>query len=290
MKLFTFVTLTFLLSGSALAAPKTAAFHARVYEIYNFHPRDLNQAAQAEKSKQLDTFWHDVKSSGAEGLVNLRDELSREDSPPFFSYDGAKLLLSISKTHDDRILALTAIARSDLRDLQQNDYFYTVHSFAVDEFDTSEAAMKILTDDKFRFFVPQHSLTLTQEMCLLFLLGPIKDSYYLSKAESRLFNVKTSVTAKKSLLTLLGYTVTKQGDAALARFAADNSQPAEARDYANKIVAAVKSMGSTAAAGKALKSYGELKAEQRKDFGRVSDEALYDVQDVQVQLRQIGAQ
>jgi len=213
-------------STSAYAADPSlnqVPFHNRVIAIYSFLPRNLDKLAQEAKSKEMDVFWEEVKRSGSSGLADLRKELSRPDLPVFFNYDGAKLLLSLSKSRDDRGLALAAISRSDLQNIQWNDYFFTVHLLAMDGLDSSDAALNILTEDKYQVVVPQHALTLNQEMCLLYLLMPTNETFYLEKVEKRLFEVK-SVTAQKSLLTLLGYSVTLQGDAAIERFASDPRQ------------------------------------------------------------------
>jgi len=277
----------------ALAMPGHAgttdprSFHEQVDALYSFSPRTLKDANLKTKSKELDAFWSSVKDNGQTGLEELRKELARSDSSPFFSYDGAKLLLSLSKTKEDRALALTSMNRTDIRDLQRTDYFLTIHSFAVEEFDTSVAAFKILEDEQFKVFIPQHSLTLEQEMCLLFLLLPTKESFYLEKAERRLFAEK-SVTAQKSLLTLLGYTVTKKGDDAIARFAAATDKPTESRDYATVILKATKEMQSAAVLGLSTSTYSSLKDQQRKLFGRVSDEALYESERSRIKIRRKG--
>lgn len=264
------------------------SFHDRVMAVYNFLPRNLDNSALEVKSKELDAFWEEVKSRGTGGLADLRRELARNDLPVFFNYDGAKLLLSLSKSNQDRALALAAISRTELRDIQWADYFHTVHSLAVDGFDSSDAALKILGEDKFQVIVPQHALTLNQEMCLLYLLMPTNEQFYLDKTELRLFEEK-SVRAQKSLLTLLGYSVTLRSDAAIARFGSDPKQSDEARAYANRIIAATKSMNCRAIPGLSLSSYDSLKDEQRKLFGHVSDEALYDMRRVQLKLRCKGA-
>jgi hypothetical protein len=264
------------------------SFHERVLAVYGFLPRNLDKSALEVKSKELDTFWEEVKRRGPAGLADLRKELARNDLPVFFNYDGAKLLLSLSKSRQDRALALAAISRTELRDIQWTDYFYTVHSLAVDGLDSSDAALKILGEDKYQVIVPQHALTLDQEMCLLYLLMPTNELFYLEKVERRLFEEKR-VRAEKSLLTLLGYSVTLRGDAAIARFASDPKQPDEARNHAAKIISATKSMGCGSIVGLSFSSYASLKEEQCKFFGRVSDEALYDIRRVQLKLRRKGA-
>jgi plasmid stabilization system protein ParE len=197
--------------------------------------------------------------------------------------------LSLSKTRPDEIIALAAISRADLRDLQSTDFFLTVHAMSVDGLDTTAAAFKILTDDRFQAFIPQHSLTLNQEMCLTFLLLPTDETFYLNAAESRLFQ-EQSVAAQKSLMTLLANTVTKQGDAAIARFVADTHQPAEARAYARTILDATQKMASMPLLCLSLESYAELKTEQRQLLARVSDEALDHWDRLRIKVRHRGPQ
>jgi plasmid stabilization system protein ParE len=91
------------------------------------------------------------------------------------------------------------------------------------------------------------------------------------------------------LLSVLGDTVTKQGDAAIARFAIDASQPEEARAYARNIMDATKRMSDLPLAGISTKSYDALKAEQRQLFSRVSDEALSDWYHLRLKIRHKGA-
>src|SRR5262245_40500591 len=99
------------------------SFHDQVVATYNFLPRNLDPKAINAKSKKLDAFWAQVKDRGPQGLEELRTELRRTDAPVFFNYDGAKLLLSLSKTREDQGMALTAINRAELRDIQWDDYF-----------------------------------------------------------------------------------------------------------------------------------------------------------------------
>jgi hypothetical protein len=124
-------------------------------------------------------------------------------------------------------------------------------------------------------------------MCLLYLLLPTKESFYLDKAQSRLFAEK-SVAAQKSLLTLLGSTVTTAGDQAIARFAEATDQPAESRDYARAIMKATKELHSGSILGLSMSSYESLKEEQRKLFERVSDEALTEWEQQRVKIRRKG--
>jgi hypothetical protein len=284
-----FISVGFLLLSRQLVAAEMASFHERVLATYNFAPHSLTKEEISAKSKILDTFWTEVKANQATDLPVLREELARPDAPAFFEYDGAKLLLSLSKLRADESIALSAISHADLADLQPTDYFLTVHAMSVDGLDTTTAALKILGDDKFQAYIPQHALTLDQEMCLAYLLLPTDERFYLAAIEQRLFQEK-SVVAQKSLLSVLGDTATKQGDAAIARFVADASQSEEARAYARTIMEATKKMTDLPLVGISTKSYEALKAEQRQLFARVSDEALSDWYYLRLKIRHMGPQ
>jgi hypothetical protein len=280
---------TFLLLAQPLLAAEMASFHERVLATYDFAPHSLTKEARSAKSTILDAFWTDVKANQTADLPLLRDELARSDAPAFFEYDGAKLLLSLSKLRTDESIALSAISHADLADLQLTDYFLTVHAMSVEGLNTTTAALKILEDDKFQAYIPQHALTLNQEMCLTYLLLPTEERFYLAPVEQRLFREK-SVVAQKSLLSVLGDTATKQGDAAIARFAADASQPEEARAFARSIMEAAKKMTELPLVGMSTKSYAALKSEQRQLFARVSDEALSDWYNLRLKIRHKGPQ
>jgi hypothetical protein len=279
-----FISIGFLLFSQRLAAAEISSFHERVLATYNFAPHSLTKEEISAKSKKLDTFWTDVKANQVTDLPALREELARPDAPAYFEYDGAKLLLSLSKLRSDESIALSAINHANLADLQFTDYFLTVHAMSVDGLDTTTAALKILEDDKFQAYIPQHALTLDQEMCLTYLLLPTEERFYLAAVEQRLFQEK-SIVAQKSLLSVLGDTATKQGDAAIARFATDASQPEVARAYARTIMEATKKMTDLPLAGFSTKSYESLKTEQRELFARVSDEALSDWYHLRLKIR-----
>jgi hypothetical protein len=168
-----------------------------------------------------------------------------------------------------------------------DDYLFTVHDFAVHELDTSEAAFKILGDPTFKVFVPQHALTLQHDYCILYLLLPTKEEYYVDKAIARL-NQEKDVTAFKSLLHLIAATVTKKGDAAINKYADDDTRPAPLRDLAKTVRDSLKTMAAVPILGMSFSSYASLKQEQRTIMARVSDEALYDLERVELKLRHRG--
>jgi len=82
--------------------------------------------------------------------------------------------------------------------------------------------------------------------------------------------------------------VTKKGDEAIQRFAADATKPEESRSHARSLMEKGKSMAQNPL-GLSLKSYDSLKSERKKLMARVSDEALLELELLQMKLRLKGA-
>ena len=219
-------------------------------------------------------------SSGCQStisIIGLRKELADFSNPPFFLYDGSMLLLSLSDTHEDHAIALAALARCDLRDLQQKAYFNQVHWLAVQGEDTTAAAFRVLEDPNFKVNVPEHALVLGQNYVLVYLLLPTEDRFWLQPAIERL-SVEKDETAQKSLIRLLWYAQDQSADKAIAAFAADSSKPEVSRKEAQealkrsgigtKVLVATLSLGSAEAS---------LRKKRRARMKSVSDEALMDL-------------
>ena len=257
--------------------------HELVATTYNFRPRDLNDDQLNKKSEELDRVWTFVTKHKERQLPVLRNELTRTDQSPFFYYDGSKLLLSLSKERSDRQLALNAIERAELRDLQFPEYFHAVHWFATQGFDTTNCAFKILGEPKFQVFVPQHALTLGQNYCLVYLLLPTEEKFYLEKLCRRLKD-ETESMAQQSLILMLWYTVTREGDKAIAEFFADTSKDSAARQRAKEMLD-LHSSAAAKIAGLLSASYDSMKQKRRERMASVSDEALIDLDSTTLKMR-----
>jgi hypothetical protein len=256
-----------------------AAFHAKVAALYSFEPHTLTQQQIDAKSNALDQFWTEVKADPKRYRPLLRRELRDGSNPAYFSYDGAKLLLAISQDPKDRALALQSIPRVDLRGIQPTDYLRTVHSFAINGFDTTKAALRILDYPDFKAFIPQHALTLGQDYSLIYMLFPMPETKFVPALIERL-GTEANVVSQKSILLALWYAVTPEAKAAAARFMSDASKPREARDYARELAEKkVHAQGAPAAA-----TAEKLKEERRKALRRISDEALLEFDSLTVML------
>jgi hypothetical protein len=269
----------FVFSLLTVASPATAqsvSIHQQVEQTYNFQPHLLSSQQITEKSAVLDQFWTKAKAEPSLYVPALRQELGDFKNPPFFLYDGSMLLLSLSNTQTDRRIALAAVARCDLRDVEPDEYFRQVHHMATLEEDTTAAAFHVLEDPNFKVFIPQHALTLGQNYVLIYLLLPSRQDYWLQPAVERL-RAENDQTAQQSLLLLLWYAQTGVADRAIAAFAGDANKPSPSRTFAQELVQRQDKIGlkeRTLALGSSEASLRRKRSERLK---AVSDEALIDL-------------
>ncbi len=271
----------FLLAGSA--AGQSASIHQQIQQTYNFQPHRLSNQEITKKSAVLDQFWRAAKAERSIYVPALRQELAIFRNPPFFLYDGSMLLLSLSDTPADREVALAAMARSDLRDVQPKDYFLQVHHMAILNEDTTEAAFHVLEDSNFKVFIAQHVLTPGQDYALVYLLLPTDEGHWLRPAINRL-KTERDATAQKSLLLLLWYAQTEDADQAIASFAADVGESAAARTYAQELLHRKDKIGSKQRAEASGSTEEALRKKRRERLKAVSDEALIDLDDYTLAL------
>jgi hypothetical protein len=272
-----------LLLNVAVACAQSKSIHQQIQQSYNFQPHTLTSSEITQKSGVLDQFWTSAKSQPDVYIPALRQELADFRNPIFFLYDGSMLLLSLSDTSIDRKVALAAMARSDLRDVQAKDYFFQVHRMAALNEDTSGAAFHILEQPDFKVFIPQHVLTLGQNYALVYMLLPTSPDYWLQPAIDRL-RTEHDQTAQKSLILLLWYAQTDGADRAIASFATDVSKPASARNYARQNVQTKDKIGAKQRAEALAFTEASLRQKRRERMKAVSDEALVDLDDYTMML------
>jgi hypothetical protein len=233
------VIFTLFLFPSVLAgrqsAPAAADFHDQIQKLYNFHPHALTAPQRAEKSDSMDRFWEKAKAQPALYVPGLRRELVDFTNPSFFFFDGSQLLLSLSDDPADQTIVSAALVHADLQDTASSAYFYLVHALAAEGNDTTLAAFNILSDPKFQVIVPEHAITLAQNYCLVFMLLPTEQTFWLQPAIDRLHK-ETDSTAQKSLLLLVWYAQTAASDKAILDFAGDSTKPQIATAHAKELM------------------------------------------------------
>jgi hypothetical protein len=256
--------------------PRTQAeMQSRVEALYNFHPAQLTNDQRKKKSDEMDAFWGDVKGNTDLTLPLLRVELHNAPRGSFFLTDGSELLLSLSKTPEDKQLAADALSRTDLRDTQSKTYFYTVHELACDGANTTSAALHILDDPSFHVVVPEHAMTLDRRTALMYVLLSMKEDSWVKAAKERFADEKDT-EAKIALVFAFSYVQTDEADAELRRIAADSSQPEAVRKRAQEFLDEAQ---KTAKSWMPVKgTVAEIREQRRQRLRAVSDEAMDDVQ------------
>jgi hypothetical protein len=273
-----------------------SAFHEAVLALYDFHPPQLSPEEREQKTRALDAFWQRCELDPDTCLPRLRAELRAPATPPFFFYDGAKLLLKMSRRADDRRLALQAIARSDVRDLAAADYLATVHALAVEGFDTTEAAFHILSVPDFTAVVPPRGLQIGPDYSLVFMLMPTDERFFLPRAIARL-DLEADELALRSLLLLVWYAGTEEGDAAIARVAEAGPTP-RVREYAASMKNRTSMLRTDPRVGDFIRmnfprlespSPSEIRELRRVALNRISDEALLQFDALTIVLRRTAS-
>jgi hypothetical protein len=253
--------------------------HREVNEIYEFQPHLLKRSEQGPKGDLMDAFWSKVSADTATYLPELRAELMDTSNPAFFFYDGSKLLLSLSRSLPDCQIALDAIARCSLPDVDATDYLKTVHMLAAKNLNTTDAALKIIDTVEFTPFIVEHALLLDKDMSLAFMLLPIDRELYVGKTLQKLDRVGDSSNIK-ALLNFLWYASTCQADSAIARFAASSSVAPNVRRYAAWLVTE-----NDASRRDLPTKYAEMERGQAEAVSRISDEAIYDLNSVTKEMK-----
>jgi hypothetical protein len=275
------------------AAP--AAFHDVVASVYDFRPSALGAEARTERARALELFWDHCSFDPDTCLPRLRAELRAPSNPSLFFFDGSKLLLKLSPRADDRRLALRAIPRADLRDVDGADYLFTVHRLAVEGFDTTEAAFHILGDPDFAAVVPQQGLRVRQDYALMFMLLPTDERYYVPRAIARL-DAERDETALASLLLVLWYTATGDADAAIARVA-ESARSSRVRAYAESMKDRTATLRTDPRVGDFVRmnfprletpSATQVREMRRAVMNRITDQALLELDALTVLLRRSG--
>ena len=258
-----------------------SAMHARVQAIYSFSPSKVTNQVRENKSKEMDSFWNEVKGHPEVELPLLRNELADPGNPTFFFADGCDLLLSLSQSLEDQELAVRAFTRVDLADFESHQYLLEIHALAVKGANVTPAALHMLDDPKFQVFLPEHAYRLDQAQCLQVALLPLKTEVWLPSVLERL-KAEHEDTAMRSLLLLLFYAQTDSADKAIAAIGKNLGTDAKVKDLAASIMNHEREIG----VGKqpSRQRENQYREERRKRMKGVSDEAMDDMNELTEQI------
>ena len=278
------LTILLILPVSAYAEPTLLS--TLIDNTYDFHPHKLTKQEKKEKSKLLDAFWNKVKSDQDKYLPMLRTELSNTNHLPFFYFNGGTLLLSTSETKSDRFLFLSNISKVNLKDIDNTYYLRLIFSLGRQGYDTSDAALHLLSNPDFKAFIWQHSLTLGLGWSLTISLIPQNEEFYLKKVINNLLKDKAN-PHNKHLIYVLWYADSPEALSTLQDVAEDSAYTDKVTKLAKELIKIDSTIltdlteEATARVYKTLMispdlTYAQLKKFRQKQFTNISDERLID--------------
>ncbi len=198
--------------------------------IYNFKPSKLSESEQQAKFPAMDKLFNKVKNDTTQYLPQLRNELIASGHNPYFYYDGCAFLLELSNAMADKSLIAKAIVKADVEDLSPEAYTRMLNQLANEGVDITAAALKILNDDKFSFFIPQHVFTFDQGYSLTYALLPQNTISYVDDLIA-VFK-KSNPAAQKSIIMTLWFVYSCKGDALINAAIDDKSLNKDVRNFA----------------------------------------------------------
>ncbi len=250
-------------------------FKAEVDAAYDFHPHQLTKKEQALKLPALDSLFDKVSSDTATYLPQLRERLKSDDHLPYFYFDGAHLLMMLSKRRADLNLSAKAFSKSNIKDLDPKVYVSLLSVLANENVNVTSAAVKILQDSTFSFFIPQHAMYFNQGYSLTYSLLPLDPGIYTDTLIT-IFQQTQDIQAQKSIITTLWFSYSCRGDAFLQSLNETNTLSEEVAAYAKRLLA---NDELDRHYKKMLKKASPAKLEKMKQAAltRFSDEAIYDL-------------
>lgn len=280
---FPMTRLTLWLFLTTITACFSQSLHNDIKQTYDFSPGKLTRDEQSKKIPLMDDFWNKVKSDTSKYLNELRTELQIDGNPEFFYFEGGQLLLSISEKLGDQKIVLSAILKSDPNDIDRRAYVKTLNFLAKSNLNTTEAALRVLDDKDYKFFIPEHSFYFNQGYCLTYSLFPTNPSFFETKVIER-FKSENDVSTQKSIVTLLWFTNSCQGNKFLTELATETKINKDVTDYVKDLLAR-KFKKDKYYKGLEKMSFEELCDLQKASTNRMSDEAIYELDYITKLLR-----
>jgi len=260
-------------------------FKKEIDKVYNFHPNELSKEEQQKTFPTLDTLFERIKSDTIKYLPLLRQELKSNDHFPYFYYDCGQLLMIISKSISDNELAAEAFSKCNIRDLDPKVYVSLLSRLANKDINTTKAAVKILEDSTFHFYLIEHgAFDFMQGYCLMYCLLPLDPNMYVDTL-TKIFQQTKDIIAQKSIITTLWFSYSCQGDKFLQSLNESNTLKKEVAEYAQRLLADNKLDKDYK---KLLKKITPNELDEMKKSGlrRFSDEAIEDLDFVTKAKRQ----
>jgi len=162
---------------SAASQPKPAtcdSLRAAKSKVYGFRPAQLNESQIDAKGKEIEAFWNQVKSAGADGVACVRSMLQAESTDHFFQFDAASFLYQADRSPETLLLVRDSIAQADFQETDPANYLSLALSLSQQGVDIGTLAARLLRYPNAVIRVPEQGLELDSDSAALFLYGSMK--------------------------------------------------------------------------------------------------------------------
>ena len=255
------------------------SLHQMIEETFNFVPHELSKEEQQNKFPELDKFFEKVITNKEEYIQPLRDELKSMNHNPYFYFDGGILLIELSHEKRDLQIAADALVKADLRDLPPKMYLEHLMRLSMAEVNVIDPALHVFDDPTFQVFIPQHAMLLNQGEALKFILPRYDPSLYVTKLTKR-FEQADSVSTKIQILDLLFYASNCEADRFINSVCMDKNEVSKVKNHA-----ATMATMKIESRKQNEKKQEQLRSKIRNSLTRISDEALYELFNITLDLK-----
>jgi hypothetical protein len=150
------------------------ALRAAKSKVYGFRLSQLNESQIDAKGKEMDAFWKQVQSAGAEGAACLRSMVQEEKTDHFFQFDAASFLYQADRSPETLLLVRDSIAQADFQEIDPANYLSLAVALAQQDVDIAPLAARLLRYPNAVIRVPEQALELDSDTAALFLYGSMK--------------------------------------------------------------------------------------------------------------------
>ena len=155
--------------------PKSCqALRATKSQVYGFRLSQLNDSQIDAKGKEMDAFWKQAQSTGAEGAACVRSMLQEEKNDHFFQFDAASFLYQTDRSPETLLLVRDSIAQADFQEIDPANYLSLAVALAQQDVDIAPLAARLLRFPNAVIRVPEQALELDSDTAALFLYGSMK--------------------------------------------------------------------------------------------------------------------
>ena len=179
-----------------------AGFRVELSKTYAFRPSELDEAAMAAKSKDMDAIWDRV-SVDRTLIPCLEEAIEDPAASPSLRYDGCTLLVHLDPSSRHKAMQARWWGRTDLADTDPRVWVETLANLGAQGLDTREGATRWLGAKDAHYFLPEHGgWEVTQVMGSMFLFGSMEEGQAFNALKGALSDPRETVRDEAAALLI----------------------------------------------------------------------------------------